>query len=67
MEYKVNHELRTIADSGMNKRFRERDRERERGWGRVKCSPRDRWTLILSYEMFALREIIVMILCVLSL
>lgn len=31
MEYKVNHELRTIADSGMNKRFRERDREREGG------------------------------------
>lgn len=33
MEYKVNHELRTIADSGMNKRCRERDGERERERG----------------------------------
>lgn len=32
MEYKVNHELRTIGDSGMNKRCGERERGRERKW-----------------------------------
>lgn len=33
MEYKVNHELCTIGDSGMNKRCREREGEREKVGG----------------------------------